>query len=114
MKPKLTKKDITNCGKKVLRVRADALRNLLIGHEPIGYNSGMHGWNWDAYEVYSVVICTGCRNMPGVVPYGAIIYEEQAQKVAKDYSKSWDERREEVEELLRRFCAENGGKGARL
>lgn len=110
MKPKLTKKDITNSGKKVLRVRDDALRNLLINHEPIGYNAGTYGFNWDAYEVCGVVICSGFRNMPGVVPYGAIIYEEQAQKVVKDYSKSWDERREEVEELLRRFCAENGGK----
>lgn len=110
MKPKLTKKDITNRGKKVLRVRTDALRNLLINHEPIGYNAGTYGFNWDAYEVCGVVICSGFRNMPGVVPYGAIIYEEQAHKVVKDYSKSWDERREEVEELLKKFCAENGGK----
>ena len=66
------------------------------------------------YEVYGVTICTGYRGMPGRSAYGTTLYEEQAQKVAHDYSKSWDERREEVEELLKRFCAENGGKAARL
>lgn len=111
MKPKLTKKDITNCGKKVLRVRADALRNLLIGHEPIGYNSGMHGWNWDAYEVYSIVICTGCRNLPGVVPYGAREYEAEAKKILLSTA-PYDERAGKVEELLMRFCRANSGEGS--
>ena len=111
MKPKLTKKDITNRGKKVLRVRGNTLRNLLISHEPIGYNSGMYGWNWDAYDVYNIVICTGCRNLPGVVPYGARDYDAVAKKILLSTA-PYDERAAKVEELLMRFCRANSGEGS--
>lgn len=31
----------------------------------IGYNSGVYGWNWDAYEYPNMVLCTGYRNLTG-------------------------------------------------
>ena len=44
---------------KVLHTQADAL---LTGLEPEGYNSGVLGWNWDAYNLGGgVYICTGYR-----------------------------------------------------
>lgn len=44
---------------KVLHTQADAL---LTGLEPDGYNSGVLGWNWDAYNLGGgVCICTGYR-----------------------------------------------------
>lgn len=110
MKYKTTRKAVVNGSVNIIRAGYCSLATLLINHEPVAYTCGVYGWNFDVYEVYGVTICTGYRGMPGRSAYGAILYEEQAQKVTKDYSKSWDERREEVEELLRRFCAENGGK----
>lgn len=29
----------------------------------LGYNSGVNGWNYDAYEFYPIAITTGYRNM---------------------------------------------------
>ena len=110
MKYKTTRKAVVNGSTNIIRAGYCELQTLLNNHEPVAYTCGVYGWNFDVFEVYDVTICTGYRGMPGRSAYGAIIYEEQAQKVAKDYSKTWEERREEVEELLKRFCAENGGK----
>ena len=114
MKFKTTRKAVVNGSVNIIRAGYCSLQTLLSNHEPVAYTCGVYGWNFDVYEVYGVTICTGYRGMPGRSAYGAIIYEEQAQKAMSDLSKSWDERRGEVEELLKRFCAENGGKVARL
>lgn len=110
MKYKTTRKAVVNGSTNIIRAGYCSLATLLKYHEPVAYTCGVNGWNFDVYEVYGVTICTGHRGMPGRSAYGAILYEELAQNVAHDYSKSWDERREEVEELLKRFCADNGGK----
>ena len=31
------------------------------GFEPIGYNSGVYGWNYDVYEIGGALICAGYR-----------------------------------------------------
>lgn len=110
MKYKTTRKAVVNGSSNIIRAGYCSLATLLTNHKPVAYTCGVYGWNFDVYEVYGVTICTGYRGMPGRSAYGTTLYEELAQKVAGDRSKSWDERREEVEELLRRFCAENGGK----
>ena len=110
MKYKTTRKAVVNGSANIIRAGYCSLQTLLSNHEPVTYTCGSYGWDFDVYEVYGVTICTGYRGMPGRSAYGAILYEELAQKVARDYSKSRDERREEVEELLKRFCVENGGK----
>lgn len=114
MKFKTTRRDVVNGSSNIIRAGYCSLQTLLSNHEPVAYTCGVYGWNFDVYDVYGVTICTGYRGMPGRSAYGAILYEEQAQKVARDYSKSCDERRKEVEKLLIAFCEENGGKGARL
>lgn len=110
MKYKTTRKAVVNGSANIIRAGYCSLQTLLSNHEPVAYTCGVYGWNFDVYEVYGVTICTGYRGMPGRSAYGTIIYEELAQKAMGDYSKSWEERRGEVEELLKRFCAENGGK----
>ena len=117
MKKKMTRADAQRLGYPVLRVGADALQYLLVNHEPVGYNSGMYGWNWDAYYVHGVVIVTGYRNLPGVVPYGYSEYDAEARKVLSSDA-PYRERAEKVEQLLMRFCRNeweyhhvvNGGK----
>lgn len=109
MKYKTTRKAVVNGSANIIRAGYCSLQTLLSNHEPVAYTCGAYGWNFDVYEVYGVTICTGYRGMPGRSAYGAILYEEQAQKVAGDLYKSYDERREEIEELLMSFCAANGG-----
>lgn len=85
------------------------LQNLLRARDANAYTSGVYGWNFDVYEVYGLTICTGYRGMPGKLVEGVERYEEKAAGVWGDYSKSYDERCEEVEHLLHEFCRENGG-----
>lgn len=85
------------------------LQNLLRAHGANAYTSGVNGWNFDVYEVYGLTICTGYRGMPGKRLDGIAEYEKKAGDIWYDYNKSYDERCEEVEQLLHEFCKENGG-----
>ncbi len=85
------------------------LQNLLRAHGANAYTSGVYGWNFDVYEVYGLTICTGYRGMLGKRLDGIAEYEEKAAAIWRDYSKSYDECCEEVEQLLHEFCKANGG-----
>lgn len=80
------------------------LSNLLWGHEPIAYTSGVYGWNFDVYEVYGKTICTGYRGMPGRKANNEATYEEKARAISDNYDLSWEERRDRIESLLKEFC----------
>ena len=80
------------------------LSNLLWGHEPIAYTSGVYGWNFDVYEVYGKTICTGYRNMPGRKANNEAAYEEKARAISDNYDLKWEERRDKIESLLKEFC----------
>ena len=80
------------------------LSNLLWGHEPIAYTSGVYGWNFDVYEVYGKTICTGYRNMPGRKANNEAAYEEKARAISDNYDLKWEERRDKIELLLKEFC----------
>ena len=85
------------------------LQNLLRARDANAYTCGVYGWNFDVYDVYGLTICTGYRGMPGKRLDDISDYEAKAGAVWSDYTKSYDERREEVEQLLRDFCKANGG-----
>lgn len=79
-KAKLTRNQIKNLTP-LLQV-GSGVTHLLRGLEPLGYNSGFYGWNWDLYNVYDVFICAGCKNLCGE-PGGAVVaeFEERAEKL---------------------------------
>ena len=85
------------------------LQFILRAHNANAYTSGVNGWNFDVYEVYGLTICTGYRGMPGKRLDGIAEYEEKAAAIWSDYTKSYDDRCEEVEQLLQEFCKANGG-----
>ena len=108
MKIKTTRKAIVNSTSKIdLRCAGYCeLSTLLRGHSPIAYTCGVYGWNFDVYEVYGKTICTGYRNMPGQHVNNGGEYEKKARAIADDYSRNYDDRMNEVENLLREFCAQ--------
>lgn len=66
MKFKTTNKDIKNYYSKVFSVGYCDLYDFLKGcNEPIGYNHGVYGWNYDLYVIKDVAITTGYRNLVG-------------------------------------------------
>jgi len=108
-KYKTTRKAITNNSNNVKCAGYCDLYHLLKYHEPVAYNSGVYGWNFDVYEVYGVTICTGYRNMPGERLKKIWEYEDKARIINSDHSLTWGVCRAETEKLLLEFCELNGG-----
>lgn len=104
MKTKTTRKAIVNKCKNVRGTGYCALQHLLANHEPVYYTSGVYGWNFDVYEVYGLTICTGYRNMPGKDLRQVDEYEKAARAIFEDYSKPYEDRCTELEDLLKAFC----------
>ena len=82
---------------------------LLTNHSPIAYTTGVYGWNFDVYDVYGLTICTGYRGMPGEDLKQVREYEKKASSIMAEYERPYEERTEEVENLLKEFCKLNGG-----
>ena len=85
------------------------LSTLLRNHTPVAYTCGIYGWNFDVYDVYGLTICTGYRGMPGERLNQVAGYEKKAQKINAEYTRSYEERNEEIEQSLKEFCKINGG-----
>lgn len=86
------------------------LQHLLRNHEPIAYNAGVYGWNFNVYEVYGLTICTGYRSMPGERLNHISEYEKQAADIwSWEDRRPYEEKQRAVEDLLKEFCLKNGG-----
>ena len=106
MKIKTTRKAIVNSSENLVSVGYCDLQTLLRNHAPIAYTSGVYGWNFDVYEVYGLTICTGYRGMPGRTANNIREYESRAHAILADHNKDWKAQDEEIENLLREFCAQ--------
>ena len=83
MKCKVTSRELReHYGDNIVSIGYCAAQHLLRGVEPLGYNSGVYGWNYDAYDLDGLCIVTGYRSMPGrSMPYGLVNrYDEEARK----------------------------------
>lgn len=107
MKYRTTKNAVKNNFGKVWAVGYCGFSSLLQFESPRAYTCGVYGWNADIYEFGGVAIVTGYR------PFGKDIpqdlrkrYEEEAQKVARNYGISYEERKRRVSEMLRDMLGE--------
>ena len=103
MKFKTTEKAIRNSGDFVLSVGYCDLWHLLIYHSPVAYTAGVYGWNFDVYELYGVIICTGYRRMPGKRARKVREYEQSAKEVYNNSTLSFDEKEQTIERILKEF-----------
>ena len=110
-KLKTTRKAIVNATAPMMLKRCGycELRTLLSNHSPIAYTCGVYGWNFDVYNIYGLTICTGYRGMPGETLKKVAEYEKKASSIMAEYERSYEERTEEIEKLLKEFCLLNGG-----
>lgn len=78
MKLKATRKNITNNFRKIYLI--DYAYGFL--PEPFAYNSGIYGWNWNAYDLGNICLVEGVRHFPKHrrLP-------ESAKQVIKDYKR---------------------------
>lgn len=108
MKYKTTAKAIREEGGNIIAIGYCGAQYLLWDKSPVAYTCGVYGWNFDVYEIDGVTICTGYRGMPGRHVDYAILekYENAARAVMDDYSKGYEQRRDEVNGLLWEFLRE--------
>lgn len=100
-KIKTTNKYINQVWNHVFRAGYCDLQYIMKGEEPVYYNCGVYGWNWDGYCDYkrNIAITTGYRNMTGQRIPDEIIekYTEIAKQICEDY---WKKPYEEVQKAL--------------
>lgn len=94
----LTRKDLYNYGARVYYVGYCDAQFLLKGHDRIGANSGVYGWNWSAYRpAHDIIINTGYRNLTGEdARHVTRTYEQQAKEIFNN----WDLLPAEREKML--------------
>lgn len=73
---------------------------------PFAYTCGVYGWNFDAYEVAGVLLCSGYRGMIGPRLPFARKYEEKAKKIYNDFSIRWTDKQKKARRVWRAFVAE--------
>lgn len=109
MKYKTTTKAIKNLFPNVKSAGYCSIQNLLRGIEPVAYNCGVYGWNYDVYNINGLTICTGYRNMPGARVKGASEFETRALAIWENYNTPYEQKQEQAAQLLKEFCILNGG-----
>lgn len=105
---KVTRGYINNRYNKVYAISYCGAQALLSPLTRFGYNAGVYGWNYDAYDMGNgVCITTGYRPIGEHVDIDKLrLYEQSAERVLYDYNKPWQDREKEMNNLLNKFIAE--------
>jgi hypothetical protein len=106
-KVRVTKKSIKESYDTILKIGYCNLQFLLKYEEPFAYSTRVEGWACDYYRINNVCISTGYDPIGQSVPYELQKrYNEEAEKIACDYSLTWEQQKEKVNALLIEFVNE--------
>lgn len=86
-----------------------ALQNLLNHESPVAYTTRREGWGADIYEINaSTAIITGYSPFGNIRPAYDVCrrYDEKAEKIRCNYSLTWEEQKDALQELLKKFVEE--------
>lgn len=109
MKTKVTNKQLKNNYNIVLSVGYCDAQNLLKNIKPFGYNSGVYGWNFDAYEIPCTNICitTGYRSTGKSIDYNFLRkYENKMRECGKKYGYFTTQRKAQETRIFNKFVKE--------
>lgn len=109
MKFKTTRKEIHQNFKTVICIPYCGAQDLLQEKNPIAYNYGVYGWNYDLYDVGGgVAIVTGYRPFGNIRPDGETLqkYEYYAHKICYDCNIEYKSRVEQLDKLIDLFIEE--------
>lgn len=100
----ITRKDINQLkkiGYTVCTVPYCSAQHLLTGLERFGYNAGIYGWNWSAYQIHDAIIVTGYRNFPtcGEDLPNLAEHEAAAAEILRGFATPYHEKAEKLREL---------------
>lgn len=104
----MTRKDVRNEYKNIIRVGYCDLYNTCNRLKKVGYNCGIYGWNFTCYEVdYDTCIVTGYRNLVGNIKWDYNTMKtlenkcEERYKARMPYNKQCEEVKQDIETLLK-------------
>lgn len=105
MKFKTTKKAIREMGDPIYCVSYCNLQNLLRFRDPFAYSTRAEGWACDYYSIENFIICTGYAPIGRKTDYNLCReYDQKAREVLCDYSLTWEQQRDRLEELIEEFA----------
>ena len=108
-KLRVTKKQIKEGYKNIIEIGYCELQTLLRYESARYYTCGVYGWNADIYELdHDTVIVTGYNPFGNIKISREIIkkYEDEAGKIAFDWSKSYEENKKAIDKLIQEFTKE--------
>lgn len=107
VKVKVTNKIIKNFSNIICCGDGD-LHYLLYFHDANYYNAGVYGWNYDAYIInYNTIIVSGYRTISHAIRTSWELreeYNEKAREIIKNHQLTYEQQRDQVEELLQEYC----------
>ena len=108
MKFKTTRKQINQNYNSIISIGYCEAQYLLRGKNPIAYNDGYYGWNYDLYDINGVAIVTGYRPWGNIHPDYNIIkkYEDEARKICYGSWNNYQNMMDQVDRLLKQFIEE--------
>ena len=109
MKFRATQKEIKANISKIISVPYCGLQNLLNWESPVAFRARREGWAADIYDMGG-----GVAIVTGYAPFGNIrpayefrgCYETQAAAIRYNYRLSWEEQREQLNQLAKEFIKE--------
>lgn len=114
MKQKMSKNDIRNEFDTVVFVPYCGLDSLLVFDDPIGYNCGVYGWNYDVYDLGNrCAIVTGYR-VPNTIADIQMDhtkmkdYNAWAQAILRNEGVNYDTAKRQIEALKRSLIEKDG------
>lgn len=110
-KYRTTKKEMKESYDKIICASYCSIQNLLRFQEPFAYSTRAEGWACDYYDVDGILISTGYAPLDkkGRTKSTYDIcrkYDEAAEKIIYDYSLSYEEQKEKVNNLLMKYIEE--------
>ena len=110
MKFQVSKKEMRNNYDRIISIGYCDAQWLLKYEEPIAYSTRLEGWACDYYDIDGVLISTGYAPLSSKNTHSNydIVhrYNEQAKKIACNYSLNYEERKAQVNALLKEYVKE--------
>ena len=110
MKFKVSKKEMNRNYDRIISIGYGNAYWLLKYEESIAYSTRVEGWACDYYDIDGILISTGYSPLSSKNTHSNydIVhrYNEQAEKIACNYSLSYKERAEQVNALLKKYVKE--------
>lgn len=104
-KYRTTKKAIREMGDPIYCVGYCNLQNLLRFREPFAYSTRAEGWACDYYSIENFIVCTGYAPIGRKIDYNLCReYDQKAREILCDYSLTWEQQRDRLEELIEEFA----------